>query len=606
MIIFKSLQSRILFFIGSLVILIILSISIVNFYTVRKTLIKDIRDKQLLSFTEASQSDIQMVIEKAMETSVLLANDPLLVKWFADGEKDNQLGVLVKARLTVTSKEMGYFTAFAVNSVTKNYWTEGNKLLDVVSESDPDDNWFFGLLKDGKKIVLNFDYNKEMDQTLFFFNALIGTAEQPLGTAGVGLKADNIIKEFNTRKLTQNSKLWLINSSGKVEISSIKEEIGKNIGTILPAGLTLQLLDKSNKKVIPDVNWDNNAYEFAKMSIGNTDFMIVVAAPTSELTLILNPIRTNTIFFGFIFFVITLGLVFLLTRSIVEPLRKITEIANEFSVGNLIPQIDEQLIKRTDEIGQLSMAFKEMKIQISRIIIQAMKSTSIVADGSQVLNSSSMQLSNRATQQSAATEEVSASMEEMSANISQNAVNAKQTESIVFKASKDAESGNAIINQTVEAIKNITVKVRIIEEIARQTNILALNAAVEAARAGDHGRGFAVVASEVRRLAERSRESAVDINQLASTSVGVAEDAGKIFTELVPVIQHSFRLVSEISAASAEQDIGASQVNKAISELDTVTQENANAAENILNLTQNFVEETQQLKEAISFFKLQE
>ena len=200
---------------------------------------------------------------------------------------------------------------------------------------------------------------------------------------------------------------------------------------------------------------------------------------------------------------------------------------------------------------------------------------------------------------------VSASMEEMSSNISQNATNAKQTEDIMYKASRETETGGKIVGETVEAIKNINENVKIIEEIANQTNILALNAAVEAARAGEHGKGFAVVAAEVRKLAERSKTSALEINELATRSVSVAEQAGKIFTELVPVIKQSHVLVQEISAASNEQDIGAMQVNKAIMELDQVSQNNANSAESISSLTKEFVNEVIQLQEAISFFKLQ-
>ena len=153
MIKFKSLQTRILTSVEFLVIVIILSISIINFYTVRKALIKDIREEQLLSFVEASQSDVQMVIEKAIETSILLAEDPTLVKWFSEGEKDPELGKLAKDKLTGINKS-GYFTVFAVNNVTRNYWSENNKLLDVVSESDPDDSWFFGFIKEGKKLRL--------------------------------------------------------------------------------------------------------------------------------------------------------------------------------------------------------------------------------------------------------------------------------------------------------------------------------------------------------------------------------------------------------------------------------------------------------------------
>ena len=152
-------------------------------------------------------------------------------------------------------------------------------------------------------------------------------------------------------------------------------------------------------------------------------------------------------------------------------------------------------------------------------------------------------------------------------------------------------------------MKEIAGKISIIEEIARQTNLLALNAAIEAARAGEHGKGFAVVASEVRKLAERSQIAAGEINKLSATSVEVAEKAGEMLTRIVPDIQKTAELVSEINAASNEQNTGAEQINKAIQQLDQVIQQNASATEEMSSTTEELSSQAEQLQETIAFFR---
>ena len=124
------------------------------------------------------------------------------------------------------------------------------------------------------------------------------------------------------------------------------------------------------------------------------------------------------------------------------------------------------------------------------------------------------------------------------------------------------------MTRAVQAMETIAQKITIVQEIARQTDLLALNAAVEAARAGEHGRGFAVVASEVRKLAERSQAAAVEIGNLSGDTVKAAQSAGEMLTRLVPDIRRTAELVTEISAACREQDIGASQINEAIQQLE--------------------------------------
>ena len=262
--------------------------------------------------------------------------------------------------------------------------------------------------------------------------------------------------------------------------------------------------------------------------------------------------------------------------------------------------------KRAESSTGIYKDLLKMIARISEIVTDIRSASDQVSSGSQQLSMTAQQMSQGATEQAASIEEVSSSMEQMTSNIRQNADNAQMTDKIASKAATGIEEGGKAVTHTVEAMKQIATKTTIIEEIARSTNMLALNASIEAARAGEFGKGFAVVASEVGKLAERSQREAAEISKLSEECVHIAEAAGRIIAEIIPDIQKTAELVQEISAASAEQDQGAQQINQAIMQLDQVVQQNASASEESASMSEELSGQAEQMAQTISFFKLDE
>jgi len=301
--------------------------------------------------------------------------------------------------------------------------------------------------------------------------------------------------------------------------------------------------------------------------------------------------------------ILSLAASLFMSGIIVSQLNEAVHAADRISEGDLTLNIEHE---SSDEIGRLLAAMKSMVEKLKAVVIHAKSASDNVASGAQQLSSGSEQMSQGTTEQAASAEEASSSVEEMNATIRQNADNAMQTEKIALTSAADAQESGTVVAETVGAMKEIASKISIIEEIARQTNLLALNAAIEAARAGEHGKGFAVVASEVRKLAERSQTAAGEISRLSTTSVEVAEKAGRMLARLVPDIRKTAELVQEISAASKEQTSGADQINSAIQQLNQVIQQNAGAAEEMSSTAEELSSQAEQLQNAIAFFKVSE
>ena len=278
------------------------------------------------------------------------------------------------------------------------------------------------------------------------------------------------------------------------------------------------------------------------------------------------------------------------------------------------------LTVRFTDTGQetgIYAAMRDMAAQLKDMVGKVTQSTAQVSSAAAEIAQGSADLSQRTEEQASALEETASSMEELTSTVKQSADNAGQANQLAGAARTQAEQGGQVVDQAISAINASSRKIAdiigVIDEIAFQTNLLALNAAVEAARAGEQGRGFAVVAGEVRKLAQRSADAAKEIKTLITDSVAKVEDGGKLvdragqtLREIMASVKKVSDIVAEMAAAAREQARGIEQVNKAILQMDQVTQQNAALVEETASASQSMGDQARELQQMMSFFTLEE
>ena len=307
-----------------------------------------------------------------------------------------------------------------------------------------------------------------------------------------------------------------------------------------------------------------------------------------------------------------------LNKAMETAVAQTEDVAKAASDGDLTARLSTS--DKQGDLRKMADAINGLLASMADVVTKVKGAATEVHRGAEEISQGNANLSQRTEEQSSSLEETASSMEEMTSTVKQNADNAGQANQLATAARDQAEKGGMVVGKAVQAMteinessKKIADIISVIDEIAFQTNLLALNAAVEAARAGEQGRGFAVVASEVRSLAGRSATAAKEIKDLIQDSVKKVDDgsvlvtqSGQTLEQIVSSVKKVSDIVAEIAAASREQSSGIEQVNRAVMQMDEMTQQNAALVEEATAASQSMADQARDLNQMMGRYRVAE
>lgn len=330
----------------------VLLTGIANYTITRNEIVKVLKQRNLVYVVDSIDARISGRIDRARETALLLARDPMIIEWLEGGEADERLGAYAKGRVDALAKQYDYSSAFLVSAATRRYFGADFRVRQEMERSDPESKWFFDMLASGQEVCFDMSYNVHRKDAFLYVDALAGSAQHPVGVAGVAVNLQTLAREFSKFKWSPRSNLWLIDQRGEVYLSDDDAVIGRPLSDFVPYEVFASVLDEAGEdgraRIFEYETPDGDTMDLVCKVESSTGRTLVYQIPRSESIAALGGIRGNTAIASLFAVFLMVFVFYFASYRIANPLRLAKEMTQ--ALEKRVEERTHQLAEKNQEI----------------------------------------------------------------------------------------------------------------------------------------------------------------------------------------------------------------------------------------------------------------
>lgn len=356
---------------SSLIVFSMLLIGFLSYYFTESEVIKKLKDKELLFIAQSISSKVEERIDRAIETSTLLADDPSMIEWVQGGEQNEKLTQIAKDKLWLTANPPTYNNSFMVSSLTGHYWGEKGTILATMSKDKPDDAWFFQTMSAKKKVDIAVDFNAVRGESFVFVNVLMGAVNKPIGVAGVGLSLKGLSDDFATYKYSRNSQMWMVDTDGTVHLSDDFSHTGRNIEEIVSSDLHTRVIEsfKQGVQIMESKTPEGDKVDVISYPIKSMNMRLLFQIPRDDTVYYLRNIKLNTAVAITVSLLSIIFFFFYVSRKLANPYQRALQLNQELElqVGERTKELATTNRELLDSIGYAQRIQKSLMPDLEQL-----------------------------------------------------------------------------------------------------------------------------------------------------------------------------------------------------------------------------------------------